>query len=172
MKNIVNSKKTAAEYAAQYAVLTALGLVLSYVEMLLPLNPGIPGAKIGLANLVTMCALYLMGPKQAFSVGILRILLSGLLFGNVFSIVYSASGFLLSFAGMFLLKRFGSFGIAAVSAAGGVMHNMGQLVIAAFLAGSTVFAYFPLLFAYGTAAGIIIGILGGIIVQRLKSVVK
>lgn len=172
VKNIVNQENKTAERVAKFAVLTSLALVLSFVETLIPINLGIPGAKIGLANLVTMFTLYVMGPVPAICVSILRIVLSGLLFGNVFSIFYSLSGFILSFLAMLFLKKTGAFGIVPVSAVGGVMHNLGQLILAAALAGEAVFAYFPYLFLCGTVAGIIIGIIGGIIVQRLNGVVK
>ena len=172
MKNSINPENQIAEKVAKLAVLTSLALVLSFVETLIPVNLGIPGAKIGLANLVTMFSLYIMGPVPALFVSILRIMLSGLLFGNVFSVCYSFAGFAVSFLCMLLLRKTGVFGIVPVSTAGGIMHNLGQLIMASFLAGNAVFAYFPYLFLCGTAAGIIIGTLGGIIVQRLNGVVK
>lgn len=172
MKKCLNSKNKAAETAAKYAVMTSLALVLSFVEALIPINPGIPGAKLGLANLVTVFALYIMGPMPAAAVSILRILLSGLLFGNVFAVFYSLAGFLTSFLTMLLLKKTGMFGLIPVSAVAGAMHNLGQIILAYALAGPAVFAYFPYLLLCGIAAGIIIGILGGIIVQRLNGVIK
>lgn len=172
MKNSINRDNKITERVAETAVLTSLALVLSFVETLIPLNLGIPGARIGLANLVTMFSLYITGPPQAVLISILRILLSGLLFGNVFSVCYSLAGFAVSFLCMLLLKKTKTFGIVPVSTVGGIMHNMGQLIMASFFAGNAVFAYFPYLFLCGTAAGIIIGISGGIIVQRLNGVVK
>ena len=164
--------KDVSKKVAYYGCLTGLSLLLSYVESLLPAFFGVPGAKIGLANLVTVFALYTGSPQSALCVNFLRLLLSGLLFGNLFSILYSAAGCLLSFAVMFLLKKTEKFGIPAVSAAGGVFHNLGQLFVAALLAGKAVLSYFPYLFLCGVLSGIVIGIAGGIIVQRLKNVIK
>lgn len=161
----------AAKKVAEYGCLTALSLIFSYVESLLPVNPGIPGAKIGLANIVTVFSLYVFGPLEALTVNALRVCLSGFLFGNLFSILYAMAGCLLSFAVMAFLKNKGKAGIVPVSAAGGIAHNLGQLLVAVSLAGKAVWAYFPVLLALGTVSGILIGILGGIIVQRLKNVV-
>ena len=154
---------------AAYGLLLALSLVLSYVEMLIPFTFGIPGAKLGLANLTTMTALYALGGRQALWIGLLRILLWGFTFGSPFTMLYSVCGFGLSLAGMVLLKKTGAFGITGVSAAGGVLHNLGQLICAAVLVKSPyVFTYFPALFVAGTAAGILIGLLGGQLVKRLQ----
>ena len=164
--------KLSARNLTLYAIMTSLALVLSFVETLIPFTPLVPGMKIGLANLVTMLLLYTAGPVSAVIVSILRILLSGILFGNMFSVCYSFSGFVFSFLSMLLLKRTGKFGISAVSCVGGVMHNLGQLVFAALIAGRSVFAYAPFLFLSGVLSGAVIGIIGGILVQRLKSVIE
>ena len=100
------------------AMSLAAGLVLSYIESILPINIGIPGAKIGLPNIVTVMLLYNCGFFPALTVNIMRILLSGFMFGNLFAIIYSAAGLLFSMAAMLLLKKSGLFGVTGVSCAG------------------------------------------------------
>lgn len=154
---------------AVYGLLLALSLVLSYVEGLIPVNLGAPGAKLGLPNIVTMLALYCAGGVPAFLLGLLRIVLVGLSFGNPFAMFYSFCGFLLSFLGMLFLKRTGSLGIVAVSAAGGVLHNLGQLFCAAWLLKTRyIFTYLILLFPLGVLSGLFIGLLGGMLTKRLR----
>ncbi len=152
-----NTKKLTA-----LALLTAVSLVLSYVEAILPFSLGIPGAKIGLPNIVTVVLLYTYGTAPAFFCALARIVLSSLLFGNLFAVLYSLSGFFLSFAVMVLLKKSGMFSTGGVSTAGGVAHNLGQLLLAALLAGRYVLSYFPVLCFAGTAAGAVIGAAGGL----------
>ncbi len=149
------------------ALCLSLALVLSYVESVLPVSIGVPGAKIGLPNLVTVLLLYTLGPAEAFTVALLRIILSGFLFGNLFAILYSAAGFILSFFTMILLKKTQKFGITGVSVAGGVMHNIGQILVAVFLTNAAVLSYLPMLLAAGTAAGVVIGLLSSILVKRV-----
>lgn len=155
-----------------YGMSLALSLVLSYVEAMIPIGIGIPGAKIGLANIVTVMLMYSAGAGAAFTVGLFRIVLSGFMFGNLFAIFYSSAGFVLSFAVMLLLKKSGKFGITGVSTAGGVMHNTGQLAAAVLLTNEAVLAYFPVLAAAGIAAGAVIGIIGGIMTSRLEVFLK
>jgi len=154
------------------ALCTAFGLICSYVELLIPLELGVPGAKPGLPNIVTVTLLYSVGTKAAFFVTVARIFLGGFMFGNLFSIVYSLSGFLLSFLTMLLLKKTDRFGMTGVSIAGGVMHNIGQLIAAALLTDGYVFAWMPPLIAAGTAAGALIGILSAMIARRMSELFK
>lgn len=157
---------------ALYGLLTALALVLSYAENLIPFTIGVPGAKLGLPNLVTVFALYTAGARAAFGLTILRIALVGLTFGNPFAMLYSMCGFAVSFLSMLLLKRSGAFGVIGVSAAGGVMHNAGQLLCAVWLVKTPyVLTYFPVLLPAGVAAGLVIGVLGGVLTKRLKGVI-
>lgn len=111
---------------AYLGLFLALALICSYIESLIPFYFGIPGVKLGLANIVVVLMLYCTGAKSALAVSVLRILLSGFLFGNMFSILYSLAGGLASFLCMVLLKRSGRFRIISVSAAGGVTHNLGR----------------------------------------------
>lgn len=151
------------------ALLVALALIFSYIEAIIPYNPGIPGVKLGIANIVTLIALYQLSAKHAWAVNIIRVLIAGLLFNGLFAAVYSLSGAILSLIGMILLKRTGVFSIAGVSMAGGVLHNMGQLITAAILLDdSKIFLYFPVLLFSGMITGIIIGLGASVICQRIK----
>ena len=115
---------------AIFGVFTALALIFSYVELLIPINFGIPGAKLGLANLMTVLVLYKMGTKEALALSVTRIILSGFMFGNLFGILYSLAGGLLSFLVMVLLKRSDWLSVVGVSIGGGTAHNIGQLLVA------------------------------------------
>lgn len=153
------------------AMLTALALIFAYVETLIPLNFGIPGIKLGLPNVVIITALYTLGTPYAFLINILRITISGFLFGSVFSILYGLAGGLLSFAVMWLLKKTNLFSVTGVSMAGGVAHNGGQLLMAALvIANSKIFLYFPVLLFTGMLTGILIGIIASLLVRRIPTV--
>ena len=149
------------------AVLTALAMIFSYIEMLFPFSFGVPGIKLGLANVVTVVALYTLGTGCAFSVNMLRVMLSGLLFGNVFAILYSLAGALVSFAAMTLLKKTNLFSITGVSMAGGVFHNLGQIIVAALIVeNAKLFYYFPALLFAGMTTGILMGIIAYSVCKR------
>lgn len=115
---------------AKCGLLIALAMVFSYVEVLIPFNFGIPGIKLGLANLIVVVGFYSMKTTDVIAVSLVRIFLSGLLFGNLMSILYSLSGGILSIIVMLLLKRLHKFSIVGVSIAGGVFHNIGQIIVA------------------------------------------
>ena len=141
-------------------LLLALAMILSYVETLIPFSFGIPGVKLGLANLAVLLTLYLFGTANAFTVDLLRILLAGFLFGSMFGILYSLAGGVLSFAAMLLFRRIQPFGIGGVSMAGGVFHNIGQLIVAYFTVRSIgLFYYMPVLLCSGVLTGLLIGII-------------
>ncbi len=153
---------------AYMGLFLALALICSYIETLIPLPVGIPGVKLGLANLVTVLLLYSIGAKEAFWISVLRILLSGFLFGNAFGILYSLSGALFSFLVMLLVKKTGRLGCVSVSTAGGIFHNIGQLGMAVLVAGNAaVLYYFPVLLAAGALTGFVIGILAQEIIIRI-----
>lgn len=159
----------AAKRVSLYGLLLALSMVLSYVEAILPVNIGIPGVKLGLPNLVTVTGLYSLGVLPTMLISFLRILLVSATFGNAMTLSYSLSGFILSLAAMLLLRRLGGFSSIMVSITGGVMHNVGQLLAAFFLLHSSVlFYYFPVLLAAGMAAGAVIGLLAGLVQQRIR----
>ena len=153
---------------AACGVLTALALIFSYIEFLVPLPIAIPGIKLGLANIVCLVCLYALGEKHAFLINVTRIALSALLFGSVFSALYALAGGVVSFAVMALLKRTKSFSVCGVSMAGGVFHNLAQLAVAGLLVESAqVFYYFPVLLLSGMATGIGIGILATLILRSI-----
>lgn len=158
---------------AFYGLLLALAMVFSYVETLIPISLGVPGVKLGLANLVTMVGLYTLGVPGTIAVNFLRIILTGVTFGNMFSMLYSLAGAALSLIFMILAKKSGWFGSVGVSIVGGVGHNIGQLAVAAFVVQTLgVFSYLPVLLAAGTVAGALIGLLGGIIIRRIGILIR
>ncbi len=153
---------------AYLGLFLALALICSYVESLIPFSVGIPGVKLGLANIVVILMLYETQARFALLISILRIVLAGLLFGNLFSILYSLAGGLLSFLCMALLKQTGKFRIISVSAVGGITHNLGQILLAAVIVeNKNLLCYFPLLLLAGIATGILIGITAQEILLRL-----
>ena len=164
----MKKQKISAKTVALLAMMIALALVFSYVETLIPINFGIPGVKLGLANLVIVAALYLIGGKEAFLVSVVRIFLSGFMFGNLFSILYSMAGAALSLTVMNLLKKHSGFSLIGISVAGGVTHNIGQLIVAMIVVSNTsLMVYAPALLVAGVLAGILIGVLTKEVVGRL-----
>ena len=165
----MGSRNSKARRVALYGMLTALAFILSYVESLVPVILGIPGVKLGLANLVVVIALYTLDLKGAFVISAVRIVLSGLTFGGLFSMLYSLAGGLFSFAVMAILSRKKVFGTVGVSVCGGVAHNIGQLLVAmAVLETESVWYYFPVLLISGSVAGVLIGLLGGWMTGRVQ----
>ena len=150
------------------AILTALAMIFSYVEAILPFSIAIPGVKLGIANIVVVIALYKFGVRMALSINVIRIVVSGLLFSGAFGIFYSLAGGVLSFIAMLIIRRFKCFSIVGVSLTGGVFHNLGQLLTAAFLVSNLkMFVYFPVLLFSGLATGIINGIVAGLVLEKL-----
>lgn len=145
----------------------ALALILSYVESLLPPLVAVPGVKVGLPNVVILFLLYRYGWKEAGCVSLIRLVLSAALFTGFVAFFYGLAGAVLSLLGSALLKKSGCFSPLGVSAAGGVLHNLGQIALAALILDSGyVFAYLPVLLLSGTAAGALVGLLAGILIQR------
>lgn len=168
-KDKKKTKMTPAKRVATTAVMVALAMIFSYVEALIPINFGIPGIKLGLANLVVVFALYALNLPLAALISLVRILLSGLLFGNLSSLLYSLAGGILSFAVMALLRKIKGFSVIGVSIAGGVCHNVGQILVAWFMLGSFKIVYYlPVLAFVGALTGLIIGILAKICLTRLR----
>lgn len=149
-------------------LLAALALIFSYVEAILPFNFGIPGIKLGLANLVVVIAIYELGSAYAFSINIVRVLIAGLLFSGVYGMLFSIAGCILSFITMQLLYRTHRFSIIGVSMAGGAAHTLGQLIVAIIMVSNLRLCYyFPILLFSGMITGIIIGIGSYILISRL-----
>ena len=163
MNNYTNTKKITIA-----ALMAALALIFSYVEVLIPFNIGIPGIKLGIANIVIIIVLYYLGPKYAITVNVVRVLIAGLLFNGLFGALYSLAGAVVSFIVMIALKKTNIFSVVGVSMAGGVAHNLGQILIAAILvANLKIFLYFPVLIISGVITGAIIGILAGLMLRKL-----
>lgn len=162
-------KKT--NYVASLGVFLALALIFSYVESLIPFYFGVPGMKLGLTNVVVVVLLYLYGPKEAITISVLRIFLAGFMFGNMFSIVYSLAGGVLSFIVMAILHRTGLLRMIAVSVCGGVTHNIGQLIVATILVENyNVLLYAPVLILAGIVTGGLIGIAAAEIHKRIAHI--
>lgn len=157
-----------AKKVAFLGMFTALGLVLGWLESLVPIYPVVPGMKIGLANLVTLLVLYRFGWKEAGCVNLLRVGLSSMLFGNFSLFIYSLSGAGLSLFTMIFLKKTDKFSVTGVSVAGGVMHNVGQLIMAVILMETAVIAYYlPVLLVSGVISGLLIGLAGAFLHRHL-----
>ena len=151
-------------------LLTSLGLIAGYIEFLIPIPLGIPGVKPGLANIVIVWALYSLGSWEALMINGMRIFLSGFLFGNFSMILYSLAGAAVSFLCMCLAKKSGLFSMTGVSMIGGVMHNMGQLLVAmAVLETVSLVYYGPVLLAAGVITGLLIGIVTGEVKKRIPA---
>ena len=151
------------------ALFCAIAIVLSYIESLIPLYLGVPGAKLGLANVVTLTLLLCFGLKEAFIVMFLRILT----FTNFYMFLYSLSGGLLSLIIMYLFLKTNLFSDIIISIMGGIFHNVGQLLVAMLFFSSTVFMYYlPYLMLFGILSGIVIGILGEIIYLKIGNQLK
>ena len=156
---------------AMAGMFTALAMIFSYVEVLIPINLGIPGMKLGLANLVVVVTLYTMGVPMAFVVSMIRIMLVSMTFGSFSAMLYSMAGGLLSFCGMALLKKVPNFSVIGVSLLGGVLHNTGQLLVAmAVVENINLIAYLPPLMIAGMVTGILIGIVSAQVIPRIKKV--
>ena len=149
-------------------LLIALALILSYLESLVPLSFAVPGVKLGLPNIAVVFALYRLRTRTAAAISFLRVALAALLFGSVLSLAYSAAGAICSFAVMWLLRRSGRFGCTGVSVAGAVVHNLAQIAAAALLLETASLTwYIPVLCLSGTIAGVCIGLLSALLVERI-----
>ena len=155
---------------ASFGVFVALALIFSYIETLIPFQIGIPGVKLGLANLVIVIALYRMPVGEVYLLSGVRVVLTGFLFGNLMSILYSLAGGILSLTVMWGMKRIRSVSILGVSIAGGVFHNVGQLLAAALMVETYgVFSYLPVLLISGLLTGFVIGLAAGEMLKRIRS---
>ena len=156
---------------SRYALLIALAMVLSWLESLVPISTAVPGMKLGLTNLVVIFTLYRMRSVDAAIISFVRVLLVSFTFGNAYAFAYSMAGAVLSLLIMLALKKSGRFSTVGVSIAGGVGHTLGQIIVAALvLETEKIFFYLPVLMVSGMAAGVCIGLLGGIITERLKKI--
>ena len=163
------NKKTNIKKLTILSMLLALATVMGYLEAILPINIGIPGVKLGLANIVSLWALYKYGFHEGFAVGLLRVILVSLLFANVSMALYSISGFVVSYVIMWLIKKTGIFGITGVSMIGGITHNMAQLAVALLITDLEVLLrYIAPLVISGVLAGMLVGILASLLYRRFE----
>ena len=168
MKQSTPSSNDIGRRVALTGLMASLALIFSYVEVLFPFNAGIPGVKLGLANLVPLIILYRLDARYAFAANLIRVILAGLLFSGLFAALYSLAGSLTSFLVMYLLKKTRLFSVIGVSTAGGVFHNLGQLIVAMLaISGPQLFHYMPVLIISGMIAGIIVGIGAAILLDRI-----
>ena len=149
------------------AMLTAVAMILSYVESLLP-SVGIPGVKMGLANIAVIFALFRFGWKEAAALSLVRVVLVSLLFGSVGAMLYSLAGAVLSLAVMALLRRIDRFSTVGISVAGGVAHNAGPILMAMLiLQTKQLLGYLPVLAVSGIAGGVLTGLAAALLIRRI-----
>lgn len=154
------------------AMLTAVAMILSYVESLLP-SVGIPGVKMGLANIAVIFALLRFGWKEAAALSLVRVVLVSLLFGSVGAMLYSLAGAVLSLAVMVLLRRIDRFSTVGISVAGGVAHNAGQILMAMLiLQTKQLLGYLPVLAVSGIAGGVLTGLAAALLIRRIPEYEK
>ncbi|MBP1041322.1 Gx transporter family protein [Vagococcus sp. BWB3-3] len=155
------------------SLLVAQGVIIGLLENMIPFPFAIaPGAKLGLANLITIIAIFTMPKRESFFLVCLRLLLTTFLGGTLSTLFYSAAGALLSYAGMLLTKQLGPtrVSVIGISSVGGFLHNVGQLAMASFIARSwSVMLYLPILSLIGILAGIAVGIAANYLLQHVKT---
>lgn len=162
-----------AKNVAFLGMCTALALILAYVEILLqPLFPTIPGIKMGLPNIIIIFLLYKKGIVPAIWVSALRIILVSILFGNIMALLYSLAGGFLSLLVMIVLRRLNLLSPVGVSVAGGVCHNVGQILMAMLLLETVGLGYYLVVLSIsGTIAGILVGLCGSLLIKYTKKVI-
>ena len=155
---------------ALLGISAAIAMAFAYVEVLLPpLFTAVPGIKLGLPNIMIIFVLYKMGAKEAAAVSLVRLLAVSLLFGNPMTLAYSLAGAVLSLTAMALLKKLDRFSVIGVSVAGGILHNVGQILLAMFVLKTVEIGYYLVVLAVaGTIAGVFIGLCGGFAVKRIR----
>ncbi len=153
---------------AYWGIYTALALIFSYVEMLIPIHFAVPGVKLGLANVVIVVVLYKMGRREAYIISVTRVILAGFLFGNMASIIFSLAGCIFSLTIMSILYKKEIFGIIGVSVMGAVFHYIGQVLVAMVVVNSfSIIYYFSLLMIAGVVTGVLIGIVAQEMIKRI-----
>ena len=154
---------------ALYGILIALAFILSWLETFLPnpLEGMVPGIKLGLANLVVIITLFRLGFPAAATISLLRILLTAFTFGNLSMLFYSLAGAVLSLLGMKLVQQSDRFSATGISIVGGLSHNIGQIIVAMLILGSSLVYYLPYLIIGGCVSGFLIGLLASLILSRL-----
>ena len=167
-------KNSKAKNVAFYGIMIALAFILSYLESFIPINAiiPIPGVKLGFANIVILFALYTLKLRDAVIIAIIRVFLSGLLFGNPMTIAYSLCGCALSLTVMYLTKKT-KLSIIGVSLLGGIFHNIGQLIMAVILTHTSRIAYYlPVLLISGMVTGLLMGVCAKMVIERINKIEK
>ena len=162
-------------YVAYMGLLLAAAVLLGYVEALIPIDLMIPGVKLGLANCAILFALYSFGLKEALIISLLRTLIIGVIFTSPAMLIYSISGAAVSLLIMAIIKKSGHFSVFAVSACGGISHNITQLIIAGFVmlnAGAGLLRiltfYLPVLVMAGIITGLLNAFFANILIKRIS----
>ena len=151
------------------ALTTAVAMILSFVESQIPAFVAVPGVKVGLANIAVVFALYRLGWKEAAAISLVRVVMVSMLFGSIASLFYSLAGAVLSLAGMGLMKKTGRFTEIMVSVTGGILHNIGQIAMACLILETAALRYYlPFLLVSGIIAGVVVGLVSAVLVQRVK----
>ncbi len=169
MKKYSNRERT--RRIALCGLLIAMMLVLGFVESRIPINAGIPGIKLGLSNGVLIFAVYMLDIPTAWLLMVLKVMLSGLLFGGFNTIMYALAGGVLSMLAMTLLSKVRGMHPITVSMVGGVMHNVGQVTLAMILLHTQQLLYYmAVLILVGLICGALTGIVASSVMKHLKAI--
>lgn len=166
------SKRNQTKRVALCGLLLSMMLVLGWVEHMIPLNAGIPGIKLGLSNGVLVFAVYMLDVPTAYTLMVLKVVLSCAFLGNPASMmIYGFAGGLLSLTGMVLLSRVKGLHCVTVSMVGGALHNMGQVAAAmVMLATPNLLYYMAVLMAFGLVVGLLTGVCANLVMKHMKHV--
>ncbi|NLV59728.1 MAG: Gx transporter family protein [Clostridiales bacterium] len=163
-----NAKKLNTRHIALSGLLTALMLALGYVESLMPISVGIPGIKLGLSNSLLIFAIYMLGAKVSLVLMVLKVVLSGLLFGGVSAMAFSLAGGVVSVLVMILLKRVKGLSPIVVSMVGGAAHNVAQVALAMVILETTKLVYYmAVLLLVGLGMGTVTGIAAAAVLRHM-----
>lgn len=161
----MNGKSKRLAYIALFAALT---LVLGYMEAMIPLPVAVPGVKLGLANVTVLIALYLMGPRWAGAVLVLKVIVTSLIIGAPSMMIYSAAGSVLAFVGMLAIWKIGAFNILVASVVAALLHNLGQLGVAALIMQTpAIFLNLPVMIVAACITGSVTGAVAAGVLKAL-----
>jgi heptaprenyl diphosphate synthase len=167
----MSKRKISTKKIALLGMFVAVAMIFSYIETFIPVSYAVPGIKLGLANMITIIVMYNMDVKSAWAVSVLRIILSSLLFGNLSLMAYSLAGGIISLTVMTIFHKIKFFKMAGVSILGAVSHNLGQIIVAAFVVkNKSVIFYIPPLIISGVAAGVCVGIAACLVAKKLPRI--
>ena len=165
-------KKINTKTLVTISALIAVAMILSYIESLIPAFTTIPGIKMGLSNIATVFALYVLGWPYAILVSVIRVILSTMMFGKITGLIYGLSGAALALLAMILVKKTNRLSTVGVSVVGGVCHNIGQIIAVSIVMGTSAIALnLVVMLITGTIAGVLIGVAAGILIERIKKYV-